>query len=253
MSYRYLNVEFHRIEDLYDLRIPLDVYRTFLEALGENIIGANFNRYPGAHPRIEVRFNFETEKESVVKEIVFRIARELQERGQIRWHDRELRNWNEPDFVCKAHEIGTSCALELRNWMEQNLDVYQWFERDLRKKAGFMAQLIHLTLKHTGFAIPIVWSVLRESPTYNKNELTDEERVINLARFCATKYEERLKRVTKRLLPSFIERSTHTFFNCTYTIVDLRASTEAQVLNWLRVSSLWEHIAEVSPKVGFNI
>lgn len=248
MTYKYFEIEFHRVKELFDLEKPIEVFGIFMGALGENIQGAHFNKYyeppHNPHPRIAVRLDFEDE--DIVREIVLRVAKELEEREEIRYYDKELKDCVEPDFVLRAHEIGTACALELKNWMAENQDVYRSFRTDPRRKAGFMTQLISLLLEQTGLQATVAWSILRESPTYEKDELRDEERVVNLARTCAIECREGLKELEKRLMPDFLERLVHAFYNCTYTLVDTQVNTEGQVLSWFRTSLLWKHIGNSS-------
>ena len=122
MPYKYLNIEFHAVEHLYDLEIPIRIFSSFLEALRDGINGANFNKYSDQHPRIQVRFKFEAEKEDVIDKTVFKVAKDLQEKGQIRYYDKKLEDWKEPEFVTKAHEIGTAWAVELEKWIKQDRD-----------------------------------------------------------------------------------------------------------------------------------
>lgn len=234
------------------LEIPVNIFSAFIQALGENIAGANFNKYYEPpkipHPLISVRFSFKEEREDIVKRIALRVANDLLNNGQIRYHDNDLREWTEPNFVAVAHELGTARALDLKTWMVQNQDIYQHYQVDSIKKAGFMAQLIHLTFRQVGFGVPFVWGFLRESPLYNKDELKDEERVVDLSRIMARKLEEKMKEVDKEIIPDFLERAVHALFNCTLTRADITdprgLSTEMRVLSWLDNSLRWKQIAK---------
>ena len=243
MPYKYLNLEFHRREDLYDLEKSIDVFTTFVEALGENIKGANFNKYDPT--RLQVRFDVKDEKTEIAKSIVFDVAKGLQEKRNVKEYDKELTDWIEPYFVILGHEVGAACALELRNWMKQNPVIYEHLQKDPRKKVGFMAQLLHLIFQRVGFSAPLMWGILRESPTYNKDALTHAEQINCLVEACIAKLEKTLKNIAKEHIPDFFERFVHAFFNCIFTNAGtyVKLSIEGQVLSYLLTSLLWRHIA----------
>lgn len=239
MPYKYLEVELLRVEDLSDFKKPIDIFNAFIDSLRNDINGSNFNKYydpRDPHPCIHVRIDFDTGKEDLVRRKILEKATELSGRGLIR-RGGELRDWTEPSFVVRAHELGTDFAVKLRSWMERNQDVYLRLQESPTIRAGFMAQLVYLVLKHAGFEVPLYWNSLRLSPTYDKDRLRHEERVDNLADECADGCKEKLKDMEKQLVPDFLERFFHAFFNCTYSGI------EEQVKKWLAESFFWKRIA----------
>jgi len=242
MVYKYLSVWFAKAEDLFSLGKPIDVFMQFKEALGDTIIGANFNKYSDGNTyfKIDVRFGFDDSNKNTIIEKISQIAEKLEKEENITC-DKELKIWIEPDFVVKAHELGSFFAIEFKKWLEQEDNINQKIQ-DPSKKANLSTQLIYLMLKECDFNIHIIWSILRESPLYEKDKLAHDERIIKFVKNHAVKLKEGLEKFDTNVIPDFLERFLHTFFNCTQTIQD---NSEQAFINNVIVSSVYSKLIEL--------
>lgn len=226
MPYKYFNVELHRLEQLSDLSFPINLFLRYVRELGNRILGYNFNKYyqppSNPHPTISLRFN----EIKPVEQIVLDLSQRLRESGDIRNFDRELHDWSEPDFVIRAHELGTLCAIELKNGIEASRDLLQKFQS---KPDEFMVYYVYEMLKSTGFDVKIIWSLSRLSPIR-------EEDIVTITQSCAKIFTNDIGEI--ELTPSFMERFLHAFFNCTFS----RAENEFK--GWLNESQFWQEIVD---------
>jgi len=239
MVYKYLSVWFVKSEDLFNLEKPIDIFIKFKEGLGENITGANFNKYSDGNSffKIDVRIEFDNANENTIVDKIKQIAEKIEKEENIRC-EKELKTWIEPDFVVKAHEIGSYFATEIRNWLKREKNINRDFQ-DPRKKANLLTQLIYLMLKDCGFDIHIIWSILRESPLYEKDTLIHDERIVSFVKTHIIKLKEELKKIDIELIPDFLERTLHAFFNCVQTMQD---NSEQIFFNRIIMSSVYSKL-----------
>lgn len=264
MVYKYLNLHFNQIEDVADRRKPIGLVKRFVEELEQVIAGFNFNKYYGLRStgkplldpkgnrrvnpdgriamqtetvecRIEVRLNFAEANESQVLTILSQIADQEKTNGQIRDYDKAfVDTWHEPDFVKRAHELGTLWAIRVSDWLEENQGIAAELQ-SAEKLVGFAGQLVHLILAQAGLHSHILWANLRESPAYEKNSLAHDAPIVKLAQLCGDELQDAFKDIEQNLRPSFLERVFHCFFNCSFPPV-----VEGSVISRQMSGLLWK-------------
>lgn len=226
MPYKYFNVELHRLEQLSDLSFPINLFVRYVTELGDRILGYNFNKYyqppNNPHPTISLRFNVI----KPVEQIVLDLSQRLRESGDIRYYDKELHDWSEPDFVVRAHEIGTLCAIELKNRIDASSDLLRKFQS---KPVEFMIYHVYEMLRSIGFGVEIIWSLLRLSPVR-------EDEIVTITQSCAEIFNSNIGEL--EVTPSFMERFIHAFFNCTFS------KAESAFKGWLNESQFWKEIVD---------
>jgi hypothetical protein len=227
MPYKYFDVEFPTVETLHDLRKPIEVFKRFIEAISEERIrGWNFNKYfhppQEPHPKISIRINLVSE-EGVTEEIT-RVAKDLLAMGDIRLCDSTLRPWTEPDFVVRAHEAATMCALKFREEFDARPDAQSHYTRD---PTDFVGHFIISLLNQLGFNLYIAWTYLRTPlPEY----------IEEIAEACSQIVSQHAEsQITN---PDFVERFIHCFTNCT------SINFEGLLRDWLTRSEPWQNIAQ---------
>jgi hypothetical protein len=203
----------------------------YVDGLRDHISGYNFNKYyqppSSPHPSISIRFNVtELDLESV-KQTVLDLSKKLLENGEIRSYDKQLSAWDEPEFVVKAHELGTLCAVEFKNRMERNDELYQKFRTN---PVEFMVYFAYIILRSIGFDVKIIWSLLRFSPIR-------ESEVTEIASSCSEIFHGKLG--DNEVSPDFMERFVHAFFNCTYS------QAKSVFKNWISESRFWKEIVDL--------
>jgi hypothetical protein len=203
MTYLSIELEFNSPEQLNDLAIPIDTFRSFIKALGRNIVG-NFNKYYApeqgfVHPQIAVRVNVDNEIKA--QKVILKIARNLKEQGKIRHYNKELEPWNEPPFVVKAHELGTACAIEFKDQLRKNSKLIETFRTN---RVNFLFEFVYVLLKQLQFEPFITWDIKRNFPLPESN-------LLGIAAPCAQIYRQRSQDFES---PDFLERFVHAFLNC---------------------------------------
>ena len=204
MGYLSLEVEFHDLGDFGALVVPIDVFRCFVEALGENLIAANFNKYYDpqrgmVHPQIAVRVNVKNKVKA--KEILVKAAESLREQGKIRHYGERPSPWNEPAFVVKAHELGTQCVLQFRDQLSRNSFLVEAFNSN---RGNLLFEFIYVLLMRLGFQPFITWDLKRNFPL-------PENDLVEIAESCAQIYRQQAQGLES---PDFVERFIHAFLNC---------------------------------------
>jgi len=227
MTYKVFEVEFEDPGTLFDLNEPIGIFKAFVSAVEPtNLVGSNFNKYWDPqhdiyHPHMSIRLNLRSDEESVMHEISG-VGQGLLTRSEIR-HFRPIREpWSEPDFVIKAHETATACAVKFKEELDTRHELYANLTRDPLKHMG---HFIRLMLQHAGFNVYIAWTFLREAPPNGINEI---------ARSCASILSQSIG--SQRPKPDFIERFLHCFFNCTI------AGIENIFHDWLTKSQMWNQL-----------
>lgn len=226
MTYLNLEVEFHSLEDFASLVVPIDIFRSFMVALGDNSIGGNFNKYYDpqrgmVHPRIAVRVNVKDEVKA--KEIMLNVAQNLCEEGKIRHYENQLSFWTEPEFVVNAHELGTACATELRDRLLTDPELSKIIEQDRR---NFLFEFVYVLLKQLGFRPFITWSLKRSFPVPEGN-------LVEIAAHCAQICRQKSGSFDS---PDSLERFIHAFLNC------VGQEAEGIFLNAILSSQLYQFI-----------
>lgn len=226
MGYKQFEVEFHAVEELFDLKKSIEIFQQFVNAVGTRQVGNNFNKYydPNrrvVHPYIAVRMNL-TDEQGAWREIQ-RIANQLINSNQIRWYSSQLTDWIEPPFVVKAHETGTKCAIVFKEQIDLNNRAYSNLRRD---PDNFMWLFAVSLLRHSGFRPDIAWTYLRTSiPT----------EIDRMANTCSQFLINAIG--SQRPHPDFVERFLHTFFNCTI-------GSEQRLIGNLTVSNTYRRLAD---------
>lgn len=204
MAYLSIKVEFHTFQQFDDIAFPIDTFRSFIEALGNSVKGSNFNKYydpqrGDIHPRIAVRINVDDETEA--REAILKIARNLKERGVIRHYEEQLKPWTEPPFVVKAHELGTACAIELRDKLLKNSKMLEVFRKN---RGNFLSEFVYVLLGRLGFQPFITWNIKGRFPL-------PESALTEVADSCAQIYHRQSQDFES---PDFLNQFIHAFFNC---------------------------------------
>lgn len=208
MKYFVLEVELHDADKLHDLIGPIEIFNSFVEALGNDVIGSNFNKYYNPNlaydrPRIAVRANVNDEVKA--KEVILGVAHDLKKSSKIRDYKEELTIWAEPTFVIEAHELGTKCVVELKNCLSKNPKLSNIFEQ---KKGNFLFQFACMLLEQLKFQPFITWDIRRNFPVKGQGLESELKQIVGA---CA----ETCK-LQKPCFKSadFLQRFTHAFFNC---------------------------------------
>ena len=229
MAYKFFKVEFHSVQELFDLKNPIEIFKLFVDNVGANRIrGYNFNKYYDPnhgiiHPHIDIRMNFIYVEQRRAWTEIQRVAQQLLASNDIRSWSSRLEPWNEPAFVVKAHETGTKCAFEFKEQLDSNNQTYR---RLVENPDDFMWLFAVSLLKHSGFRPYIAWTYLRSSIP------TDIDRIAN------TCCQILLNAIgNRRPKPDFLERFLHTFFNCT-------TSSEQKLVNLLIASDAYRKLAD---------
>jgi len=225
--YKYFDVEV-KLETLWDIKEVVNIYLDLISSYDKNeLIGHNFNKYyekEGAKPRISVRLNLNM---SELEKVVVKKAEELVNLGKIVEFDRNLHAWNEPEFVAKAHEIGTACTLRLKELMDRNPEIYKKF---LTRKPQFMVHLASLTLNKIGFDFHIIWALLRDSPVKTAEIDSIAEELAKV--FLATTEDDDIN-------SDYLERFVHAFFNCSES-----SNSDRLFYDWAITSQFWNALAK---------
>lgn len=226
MPYRYFNIELHHLEQLFDLSFPINLFERYVTELGDRISGHNFNKYyqppSNPHPTLSLRFNVI----KPVEQTILDLSQRLRESGDIRYYDSELHDWSEPDFVVRAHEIGTLSAIELKNGIEASSDLMGKLQS---KPVEFTVYFVSEMLRSIGFDVKILWSLLRLSPVR-------EDEIAAITHSCAEIFNRNIGEI--EVTPSFMERFIHAFFNCTFS------RAESAFRSWLNESQFWKGIVD---------
>jgi len=227
MTYKCVEVRFHNPQTLFDLTLPIAVFKEATEALDDVIVGCNFNKYcedpRDPRPRLSIRLNVCADEKTVAS-VLNRVLQKIQREERILDYDRNLKDWNEPDFVIAAHEAASECAVIFSEELTAKPALRSRF---LDKKADFMGHFTKTMLRRAGFTPYISWTFLRSKPP---------EGIEELAESCVPPLSRTICDV--KMNPDFLERFVHCFFNCT---TDL--DTERTVMNWYLSSVLWTQLA----------
>lgn len=204
MTYLSTDIEFDTLQQFNDLAIPIDTFRSFVEALGSNVRAGNFNKYydPAqgiTHPQIAVRVD--VDNEIGAQEVILKVARNLKEQGKIRHYYEQLSPWSEPPFVVKAHELGTACAIAFKDQILKNSKLVETFKNN---RGNFLFEFVYMLLKQLEFQPFITWDRRRIFPLPESN-LTE------VIAPCAQTYRRQSQGFES---PDFLERFIHAFLNC---------------------------------------
>jgi hypothetical protein len=229
LPYKYFTVRFRNIEELAEVRRPIEVYKRFIDSIADLVSTTNFNKYSNSQqpydPRIEIRLNMaNANDENIAVATLGTISATMQSSHTIQGCDTQLRDWREPDFVTKAHETASACALTFK----QRLDVEPATYTDLMSnKDDFMCKFMISLLRQAGFRPNVIWGFLRtEIPPA----------IINLASSCSPILVTSME--NQRALASFVERFVHALFNCTVS------QETVQFLPILTTSSIWQGLSD---------
>jgi len=228
MPYKFFIVYFNNVGELNELRRPIEIYKRFVDSLGNTrIIGSNFNKYwegaPPHNPHIEIRMNLRTRTR--LNNMVTRIQRigtDLIQSHLIERCDSRLRDWPEPAFVVKAHETATKCAVAFKERLDIETRTYETL---MANPDDFMWKFVVALLRQAGFRPNIIWGILRTPIPAETNDL---------ASACSNILRQSIN--SQEPTADFVERFVHCFFNCTL-------SNESILLSYLQVSSIWQSLA----------
>lgn len=230
MSYKSFLVRFHSVQELSGLKKPIEIYMQFIDAIGNtHISGSNFNKYSSQqqpyNPRIEVRLNLVSdENQRVVEEALQKVHRTLVESNTILEGDIHFENWIEPNFVVKAHETATLCAVAFKERLDTETSTHTSLMDD---QDDFMWKFMISLLRKSGFSPNIIWGFLRTPIS---------EEIQNLASVCSQILVSSFN--SHRPTADFIERFIHCLFNCT-----LSAET-VKLLPYLMTSNIWQNLID---------
>lgn len=224
MIYQSISLEFHRIEQLFDLVLSIDIYKQFQTELDSYIQSSNFNKYydpqgGNIHPHIEFRFLVEERINEQINSISSSLDRTI-----IRYVDPEIREWIEPDFVVKAHEAGSMLAVLLVDYLRENASLRDGIGN---KWNDFIAYFMVKLLISMGYNLEIIWGQLRSPPVPN-DQMDELLTHVNLHLETEISKED--------LTPHFLERFTHAFFNCTLQ------SAEPLFRSWVSEYLFWKNL-----------
>jgi len=201
MSYVCIDLEFENPDDLCDLTKRKQLYLEIVNAVPkQNLLGSNFNGYwdPESrelHPHISFRLRLKDVEAS--RPDILKKGDQLVSSGRIRFHGK-LKEWPEPEFVAKAHELGTECFLIMLDELEKTSELAEFLNRNYTE---FTLHSLPEMLKRIGFKFNIPWTYLRSKPTLQLEE-------------AAARLAELLKRTGEGINPDFLERFLHAFLNC---------------------------------------
>lgn len=236
-------------EDFYNQIKSIEIAEEIPSKIKEGLEGWNFNKYSRKKKftKITVRFDFrDGEKQKKAQAL----AEKLKERGVIESYS-ELEKWEEPEFVIKAHEIITNYAIEFKK-MAKKPNIKRILE--FRNYEGYKVQhiislfycLIASLLKNLGFEQGVIWAYKRHIE--NAPSPIQYEEIREMTReWVKESDKKRVKNIDKNNLPSFVERFTHLFFNCTgFQVVKKtrkkRIRLEPKVKFKMLFSELWSKI-----------
>jgi hypothetical protein len=225
MPYKFFIVYFNIVSELNELKRPIEVYKQFIDSIGNTrISGSNFNKYwentSPHNPRIEIRMNLT--QLSNMETSVQKIGDSLVQSHIIRSCDSRLRDWPEPNFVTKAHETATLCAVTFKERLDTHPHTYETL---VANPDDFMWKFVVAILRQAGFRPNIIWGILRTPIPADINELASD---------CSDILRQSIE--SNVPLADFIERFVHCFFNCTL-------SNERTLLSYLQVSNIWHSLA----------
>ena len=152
-------MEFDKLEELYDLVRPIELYQRFLSALGPQCKSSNFSKYYDPshgelHPRLALRFKVLDDNQA--KRIIEKIAGDIASEGKLRIFVGPTVWQEEDDVWVKANESASECAYRLARMMarrDSELSVEM-----VKKKTdwnSFVVQLACRILELSGFRIYI--------------------------------------------------------------------------------------------------
>lgn len=211
MTYVFVELELN-LADYHNLSTVMELYSTIVGAVrAEDLVSSNFNKYwsPDSwkanplseeiFPRISVRVDvkdMEAAKASILGK-----ADELVRTGRVRHHG-TVKDWNEPDLVVRAHELGTNWAVIMAG--ELRKDGLREYLQQNREK--FLLHLLLEALGQAGLKASIPWTYLRPQPGEPPVEV--KEAAILLG--------EEFRRAGEEVRgdPDFLERFLHAFLNC---------------------------------------
>ena len=154
MAYLSYDVEFDRLEDLFDLVKPVDICLRFVSSLGTQLKSWNFSKeYDPSlgkiHPHLSIRLKVLDDGQA--KKTIEKTAAAIANEGKLRMFVGPML-WREDDDVSiKALEAASECAVrmaKLLNRKELNITISNKNEWDL-----FVIQLILKVLDLSGFRV----------------------------------------------------------------------------------------------------
>jgi hypothetical protein len=227
-KYYSVDVYFNSAKDVSDLLLPIKIYSRLVEAVRPHTIASNFNKYWGPTQKPKIDFRIMTSNLTEVRSTVRLRSLEFQTDLLISGHGNEFNEWIEPEFVQRAHEIGSQLAVVLANGLESDRHLSSKFAQQ-DKQSGFLMHYILDSMNKAGFRLTTIWSAKRDlSP------VTDAE-IGSLTDNGAHVLAEGIK---AKPSPSFIERFLHAFMNCTIQ------EHERSVFNYILTAVLFNHIGE---------
>lgn len=157
MTYLSYDVEFDRLEDLYDLVLPVDICLRFVSALGNQLKSWNFSKeYDPAkgeiHPHLSVRLKVLDDPQA--KKIIERTAASIASEGKLRMFVGPVVWSEEDDVFIRAIESASECAVRMAKLLarkENNIGA-----NEFRKDSDwdlFVIQLLLRVLELSGFKI----------------------------------------------------------------------------------------------------
>ena len=234
MSYVFVELELNLV-DFHNLFKVVELYSEMINAVPkENVLGGNFNKYWNLNaveadptseeifPHISVRFNLK-DIEACRTQIIEK-ADELVRSRRTRFHG-TLKEWHEPEFVVRAHELGTRCCLVTSTQLQKE-QLYEYLKRDREK---FLLHLLSEMLRGAGLKVSIPWTYVRPRQGEPPVELRE----------CAGLLAKEIEQ-SKGMIhnPDFLERFLHAFLNCLGF-----SGVEGRFLNLLMIGRAWNDLA----------
>ena len=153
MTYLSYEIEFDRLDELYDLVKPVDICLRFVSALGAQLKSWNFSKeYDPSkciiHPHLSIRLKVLDEPQA--KKIIEKTAAAIAGEGKLRMFVGPT-NWQEEDDVSvKSLESASECAVRLAKLLS-------------RKESGFGIDQIRRTYDWDMFVIQLTLKILELS------------------------------------------------------------------------------------------
>jgi hypothetical protein len=140
MTYYYLEVRFDEPSELLDSVYPVRVYKAFIEAMQEAIESHNFSKYweKGSPRPPTMQLRFKTSNPRLVLKIAKRVCTQLVADHQITSCSDQLVEWKEPEFVQRAHDLGTKLALHFVSYILGSRSI-----RTIKAEAGLVHYSLH--------------------------------------------------------------------------------------------------------------
>ena len=148
MAYLSYDIEFDRLEDLYDLIKSADVSLRFVAALGSQVKSWNFSKHfdpthGETHPNLTIRLK--VFDDSAAKKIIEKTASTIASEGKLRMFVGPNAWQEDDDILVRALEASSECAIRMARVVSRKES--ELFIEVIRKKTNWNLFVIQVLLK----------------------------------------------------------------------------------------------------------